>query len=433
MRRPKWLHLPRIKNKRRAVSWTQNVIILVLVASALLLAGSRAGLGLGSGMSGYGMLSLGEGEAMRDYSAAAEPLCVVVTPESGVHCAAMYDARALEEYYSRYSAALAEALGSAGEPELITADDWEEAISGRGIYLDYYADFQLSSLAIWLGTEMNSGAAVHTARRICLSLADGEVQLYYLHGRTGDAYRCTTELSYTVISDRVSESTPNGAQFVFEMDEDFSLVDPYMVVTSGTIEVTSVSGGTTLNQSNADGLMEAFGINPNLARGYTETDGTDVYLEGSVMLRLGGNGLLRYTNRTDLGEPSGDLSPTDAIELTRGILEDTVGLSSGVATLRLTYIMFDTQTREWTLRYDYTIDGLPVSIAGRTSAAEFHLTGAVVTSADIFFASYSYTGSSEHPLPAVLEAALVQTEGGGEPRLVYVDVNGSVAATWIVV
>ena len=102
-----------------------------------------------------------------------------------------------------------------------------------------------------------------------------------------------------------------------------------------------------------------------------------------------------------------------------------------MAQLRLSYIYLDPDTHEYTLRYDYAIDGLTVSLAGRECAAEFKLVGATLTSADIIFRSYSYTGGTERPLPAVLAAALVQAEGGGEPRLAYIDTLGGVSADWI--
>lgn len=430
MRKPSKLRLPRIKNRRRAIGAAQNAVILCLLVSALVLALSRAGFGLGGEINRYGGIEHG-GDALRDYSAAAEPMCVVSTPENGVHFAAMYNSHDLDDYYNRYSAALAEALGSAGEPESVTASEWEAALAGQGVYFDYYSDFQLSSLAIWLRSEMNSGAAVHTARRLCLSLSGGEVTLYYIHGRTGEIYRCSTQLSYTELAGRVEETAPNGARFVFELDGQYEGVDPYFVLTEGDIEVRTVSGSDSLDQSMADSLMDVFGINSYLAQGYPEADGTGVYQEGMLTLRLGSDGTLRFTNRGELPGDVTMLSPSDAVELTRSLLEDTVGLQNGVAELRLTYIMADADSGSYVLRYDYAIDGLPVSLTGRECAAEFRLTGGAVTSADILFRSYSYTGGTERPVPAAVAAALVQSGGGGEPRLAYVDTYGSVRANWI--
>lgn len=113
MRRPKWLHLPAVKDKRRLISQLQSLAIALLLVSAAVLSLSRAGFALGGEINRYGGIERGDSQH-RDYSAAAEPMSVVVTPENGVHASAMYESRELEEYYNRYSAPLAEALGSAG-------------------------------------------------------------------------------------------------------------------------------------------------------------------------------------------------------------------------------------------------------------------------------------------------------------------------------
>ena len=91
MRKERRLRLPRIKNRRRAVSMAQNVLIAVLVISAVILTGGRAGFSIGGGISGYGAFARGgNGGSGAEYGAAAEPMCVVVTPDNGVHDAAMY-------------------------------------------------------------------------------------------------------------------------------------------------------------------------------------------------------------------------------------------------------------------------------------------------------------------------------------------------------
>ena len=179
-------------------------------------------------------------------------------------------------------------------------------------------------------------------------------------------------------------------------------------------------------------LLAVLGMNSNLVRDYPEADGSLVYVEGEATLRLGFDGVLRYTNRSALEGPS-PISPSDAVELTRRILAGSAGLESGVAELRLSYIYLDGSTGEYTLRYDYVVDGLPVSLAGREYAAEFKLSGGVLTSADIAFRGYGYTGAAERPLPSRLNAAVVRASGGGEPRLCYLDASGAVSACWFTI
>ena len=415
----------------RAWLWpaAQNGIIALLCVSAVLLAVSRAGLSLGGSIGAYGgMMNPAGGAASPAYGSAAEPMCVVVTPEDGAHDAAMYSQRELDEAYALYGAALAEALGSAGEPQPVSAGEWRDAVSGSGVYFDYYTGCQLSSFAIWLGADMASEARLHSARRLCLSLQDGEVALYYMRELYGEAYRCTTELSYSELAGRVAASSPDGAQFVFELGEELDGVDPFAVMAAGEISVHSLESANSLDRGRAEELMAAFGMNANLANNYPSADGADVYLEGSATLRLGADGRIIFTRR---GAEGDTLSPSDAVQLTRSILESTVGLVSGAAELRLSYISLDAESGEYTLRYDYAAGGLPVELAGRSCAAEFTLSGRAVTGADILLRSYSYTGASENPLPARLAAAWAKAAGGGEPRLVYIDDGGAVRSNWV--
>lgn len=159
--------------------------------------------------------------------------------------------------------------------------------------------------------------------------------------------------------------SPNGAHFAFEL-EDIPDVDDCTVIVEGVIDVHTISGTNTLGSIRADELMDAFGINSNLAQGYYEADGTSVFLEGMVTLRLGTNGELRFTNRTE-----GRARRNGAFPVRRRGAHPAPARKNGRAgerawpALRLSYISYERSTREYTLRYDYAIDGLPVSLQGR--------------------------------------------------------------------
>ena len=184
----------------------QDVLILALTVSAVLLAGGGGLLGLTDGLSA-GVLGTqteqGYGQ-QQGYTAAAEPLSMMLTPEAGAHCGIMYSEDELSDAYERYSATLAEALGSSGEPQEISEQEWRAALGETGVFFDFYCDFQLSSLAIWLGTDISGSAAGHTARRICIYLDEGQVWLSYIRSRdSGGFYRCSTSVSASEFAARV--------------------------------------------------------------------------------------------------------------------------------------------------------------------------------------------------------------------------------------
>lgn len=420
------------KAKRRIIGLGQDVLILALTVSAVLLAGGGGLLGLTDGLSA-GVLGTqteqGYGQ-QQGYTAAAEPLSMMLTPEAGAHCGVMYSGQELYSAYDRYSATLAEALGSSGEPQEISEDEWRSALNETGVFFDFYCDFQLSSLAIWLGTDISGSAAGHTARRICIYLDEGRVWLSYIRSRDrGGFYRCSTSVSASEFAARVDECLPNGAEYVFELSPSYDALDPYTVLAQDTISLNEISGENSLRYARDEELFTAFGLNSYLASTYPESDGTQVSVEGEATLRLGSDGELKYSLK--LLENGGvSLSPSDAIELTRRLIEDTAGRYSGEAVLSLSYVYCDGEKGEYTICYDYVYDGVPVYISGREHAAEIVVTGDRVTYASILFRSYEPTGGTETPLPAHLAAALLQAEGGGELRLCYSDDLETVKTDW---
>ena len=421
------------KAKRRLLGLGQDLLILVLVVSAVMLGGGSGLLDFAGDISG-GVLGMQSGQnqgGQKEYTAAAEPLSMMLTPEAGAHCGVMYSQEELYSAYDRFSATLAEALGSSGEPEQISEEEWRAALNETGVFFDFYCDFQLSSLAIWLGTEINGPAAGHTARRICISLDNGLVWLNYVRSRDeGGFYRCSTSVQAGEFAARVGESIPNGAEFVFELSPTYDALDPYTVLMQGSIVLGSISGENSLRSADSEALYTAFGLSSYLASTYPESDGTLVSVEGEATLRLGADGELKYSFKPIEDESAPKLSPTDAIELARRLVENTAGRYCGEASLRLSYIYLSAETGEYTICFDYVYDGVPLRISGREHAVEITVTGERVTYASILFRSYESLGGREEPLPANLAAALLQTEGGGELRLYYTDNLEKVTTDW---
>src|SRR5699024_4367223 len=156
------------KAKRRLLGLGQDLLILVLVVSAVMLAGGSGLLDFAGDISG-GVLGMPSGQnqgGQKEYTAAAEPLSMMLTPEAGAHCGVMYSQEELYSAYDRFSATLAEALGSSGEPEQISEEEWRAALNETGVFFDFYCDFQLSSLGICLGTEIKGLAARPTAHSL---------------------------------------------------------------------------------------------------------------------------------------------------------------------------------------------------------------------------------------------------------------------------
>lgn len=421
------------RSRRRLLGYMQDLVIVLLLVSAVALVVESGVLSLTEQLSGdSGQAALGHS----GYEAAAKPLCIVLTPDEGMHCAIIYNDEALQLGYERYSSTMAEALGSSGEPEQITQEQWEAALHGPGVYFDYYGDFQLSILAIWLGTEMSGEASGHTARRLCLAVEDESVYLYYIRERgEGGCYRCQTAVPAAELSGRISESMPNGAEYNFELESPYKDIDRCMIILNDELTIEAAGAANSLLAANTDSIMAKLGMNSYLALSYPESDGGTVKIEGEATLKLGADGELRYTRRVLDDEEPSRLSPSDAIELARQLVQDTVGAAAGDAELWLSYMYYDRETQQYTLNFDYVLGGVPVSISGRDSAVELTVYGNSVVSATMLFRSYELLGRNESPspYPSLIAATLVQSQGGGEPRLCYVDRPEGVSSEWRIV
>ncbi|NCB51569.1 MAG: hypothetical protein EOM54_06785 [Clostridia bacterium] len=436
MNRPKF-RISKIINKKRLIEAGKSLLIAALVISALILS---VNIGLFSGLTNSdvidGVLSLRSDtenpESGGTYTAAASPFCIVITPAAGAHYSAMYEEEAVTAAYERFSDSLGEALGSAGEPEEITDDEWEAALSDCSVYFDFFKDQRLDVLAGWLGTAMSGSSATQTARRICLAANDSGVSLYYIRAIEGVAYRCDTALSHSSLCGKIEEYLPDGSVFNFELETPFDLVDSFTVIRPGQPAVDSVTAGNPLESGGeGEAMLSVFRMNSLLAYPYTDPDGAQIFVEGDATLRIEADGILTY-GWTNPDREQAAISPAQAIEIARAACEATLGARCGEASLYLSYIGSDSEMIEYSIKFDYVLNGVPVSFSDGSSAAEITITGSEITSAKMTFREYAYSDIAERPLPALYAAAVVQASGGGEPRLTYIDNMDSVAADWII-
>lgn len=126
------------------------------------------------------------------------------------------------------------------------------------------------------------------------------------------------------------------------------------------------------------------------------------------------------------------MSAARMIETVRSMLQSTLGARSGDAEIYLSYIALDTETGLYTLRFEYRVNGLTVSLGAGLSAANVIMRGSVIMEAKMVFREYHEGDAAEKPLPPLQAFAIVQAEGGGEPRLTYLDDLESVRASWII-
>lgn len=206
-------------------------------------------------------------------------------------------------------------------------------------------------------------------------------------------------------------------------------MDSCFVIEKGQAQLHAVTAQNPVDANfDPSGLASLFGINGYMANHYAEADGTDIYVDGSSILRIHTDGTVTFKNSDAVGGKSDPGFSAD-LAVAAKAASASVGTIRGVASPKLIYVGYDEESGAYTVRYGYEISGCPVSM-GSSSAAQFTVIDGVITEAELHFREYSYSGEDDVPLPAVQAMALVQAKGGGTPLLCYVDNGESVCAGW---
>lgn len=367
----------------------------------------------------------------RKYEVVARPQVMAVFPEAGTRYAAMYSSE-VDSLYDRFSAYLGEALGTAGTPETVTRQAWEEALSGKGIFFDFIAPENLVCLAAWQGVSVPKSDLNHNARRLFLSVEETGIRLYYISEPDGMIYCCTTALDRSAVESRMAVYHSNDAWFAFEREETAAL-DPDVMILPGAKEVWALSVSSVNTATPPEMFLQYFGMNSITATSYLETSGMTVYLDGDSTLRVSGDGRISYEYEAEAGSsenvPYGVSALPDIVDSMYRIVVNLAAESMGDSEIRLTSAAYDARKDTYTVWFAYFIDGMQICYASG-NAAEFTITGGTLTHAEIQLRQYQLTGETQIPLPFVQAAALAIAEGSTEPVRVYQDMGDFVTVSW---
>lgn len=418
-------------NKQKLIEWGKTLLIIVLAISAIGLSGLW---GLTDYLFANNPPANGSGDAGETVQTkagrAAQPLSIMITTADNAHHGVKYNGEALDEAFLWFTASVGEALGSSGEPQEVTAGQWERALHGSGVFFDYLYEQSISSLARWLGVEISSDVILHTSRRFCLAIENDSVALYYIRAVDGKAYRCETALNSQRFYERMTEYVPNGAMFVFESGEQYDTLESYYTILPELATLNNLVASNPLQTSEGSQLLSIFGMNNYVATHYLEADGTNVYVEGEKSLRLSVNGSLLYNSLDSEDNNKLLVGTSDVIDIAYSLATSIVELESG--NLQMSHISYDQNTDKYIVKFEYVCDGVVVCYGGRSSAMEIMINGAgELVRADIL--CRNYTAQEEiTPMPERQALAVITELGGGEPMLAYTDDGENVELGWVI-
>lgn len=344
-----------------------------------------------------------------------------------------YDTAACDALFQQGASLLVEALSSAGTPRRIGRQEWERALTqAPGLYFDFLGQLPLDVLAGWLSTP--DCALTGTARRMALTVSDGQVLLCYHDTREEAYYACTAGVvNPDHLAQAVSGLSGNGAFFAFETEEYAALApdtlllpeEPQLPVYQSADPLSGEGGGLA-------SLMDDLYFSRESTAFYSAGD-EQVARSGGESLRLSRRGVLEYScdagsdSRYVIGAPGADPTLTEVGEYCRYLAQQTVGARCGQA--RLYLARAEQQGSALILEFEYCLNGAAVSLEGG-SAASFQVENGRVVQFTLRFRSYAAGDQNTLLLPQRQAMAVLQQAGGSgrELRLVCVDQGGETAA-----
>lgn len=414
------------RNRRNLI---QNILITLLSLSAVALF-ARTQL--------YNLDLGGEREAASGPSQAAAPAAELTAP---VRVAVTGD-------YGRYASVtlatgdggfadplgrrLLEALGSARDYAACTPGDFLRALRGPSLYFDFLEPLPLSVLAGLLGGgEEVSPREDLSARRLLVVPQDSGTLLYLWDG--GEAcYRAATAVSADSLEQVIGHYELGDSSFAMDNAGDGQELDPCSLLPGTAPQLPAFTLGDPLS-GGTDWLLAALGFNPRSGTRHTESNGTELIMDGDRSLRIRPDNSVRYQSGDDPSlsvKAAGELPTAREAALGAGaLLGDLFSPVLGEAQIWLQSVRRSGEVT--VLRYGYQAGGVPIRFQDGGAAAEVTLTGAAVTSLTLRFRQYILSEETSLLLPLPQALAVAAAKPGKELSIGYVERNGECRANWI--
>lgn len=423
------------KDRSRLIEWGKSFLIVLLALSALYLLslthvfddGPKDFLGLFASRPA----ASSEPTPVPSSSSSVYPVRLAVCRD-GQRYGVQYDQAAVDTAYAELATLFSEAFSSAAQPRQIRASTWRATLGRTGIYLDYLYAVPLDILSGLAEEGEHNPILTGSARRVCLAEDEnGGVSLFYINETDGSYYASQTTLSLTShLETAVSEFSPNGAMFAFEV-ADMATLDPYTLLTAAPQANTYTAGNPlAADSARISELLTTLTFHAQNATLDPVLGGQ--YVEGSDFLRLSSHGVVTFHTVGDTGFrfPLSDTSMQGALDYVSTLTSATVGAWCGQARLQLSGIE---QTPDGLIiTFQYCLNGSPVALS-EESAARFVVQNGAVTDFSLYLRTYTNTEETSPLLPVLQAAAAMEAldTDGKELVLLYQDSGGeTVSAYW---
>lgn len=421
------------EQRRRRRNLLQNAVITLLSITAVALFTQTQ---LYSLDPGFDDAAPGAGQTVSSAAPAADlsaPVRVAVTGPYGRYGAVALTT-ASESFAEPLGRRLLEALGSARDYAPCTGADFLRALEGPSLYYDFLEPLPLSVLAALLGGgEEVSLREDLSARRLLVAFQNGGAALYLWDGGES-CFRAATAVSADSLSQVISRYEQGGASFALDgaADSPERTLDPCSLLPGEPPELPAFSVGNPLTDS--DWLLSALGFNPRSRTRHTESNGTELIMDGERTIRLRPDSSVFYQSGRDPSlrvQAEEDMPTLREAALGAGsILNGLLAPASGEAQLWLQSVRRVGENKTL-LRFGYQAGGVPIRFQDGGFAAEVTLTGVNVTALVLRFREYRALEEPSLLLPLAQALAVAAGSPGKELSIGYVERGGECRACWL--
>ncbi len=418
------------EQRRNRRNLAQNLVITVLALSAAVLFAQTQLYNLDL-TTGQPAATAGTSQSAAPAADLTAPVRVAVTGDYG-----RYASVALTtgdgDFADPLGRRLLEALGSAKEYAACTRTELLRALGRPSLYYDFVEPLPLSVLAGLLGGgEDVSPREDLSARRLLLALQSGGVSLYLWDG--GESYyRASTAVSADSLEQVIGRYELGNASFALDGEGLEKALDPCSLLPDQPPQLPAFTVGDPL-AGGTDWLLSALGFNLRSRTRHTESNGTELIMDGDRTLRIRPDNTVYYQSGDDPSlsvRAAGELPTAREAALGAGSLLG--GLLSPVSGEAQPWLQSLRRNGDVTvLRFGYQVGGVPVRFQDGSFAAEITLTGVSVTAMTLRFRQYVPAEGVSLLLPLPQALAVAASSPGKELSIGYVERNGECRACWL--
>ena len=327
---------------------------------------------------------------------------------------------------------LLEALGSARDYAPCSRGDFLRALRGPSLYYDFLEPLPLSVLAGLLGGgEDVSPREDLSARRLLIVPQEGGAVLYLWDGGE-NCFRASTAVSSDSLEQVISRYELGDASFAMDGGGLERELDPCSLLPAQPPELPSFTLGDPL-AGGTDWLLSALGFNPRSRTRHTESNGTELIIDGDRTLRIRPDNTIHYQSGNEpilRVKAAGDLPTAREAALGAGSLLGS--LLAPVSGELQPWLQSLRRSGDVTaLRFGYQLKGVPVRFQDGGFAAEITLTGSAVTALSLRFRQYNAAEEPSLLLPLPQALAVAAASPGKELSIGYVERGGECRAYWL--